>query len=93
LSPEKVVNISPDAPPGYEVYATRKNVFGYGVLEINSDFYVSLDMKIEASRFYRSSGAAFSGWVVSSRGGRSYSDPLPNKKAALEVMASWERNS
>lgn len=48
------------------------------------------DGLVEAERYYQSEGARFSGWIVRVVDDRySYSDPIPNKAEAAEVLLSW----
>jgi hypothetical protein len=50
------------------------------------------DGQAEARRFYKSEGAAFSGWIVSSTSDSySYSDPIPTKAEAIEALLRWDR--
>lgn len=54
-----------------------------------SGYFESADGRFSATRFYASRGDAFSGWVVQSTTDRSlYTDPLPNRQRAEEVMKS-----
>lgn len=61
---------------------------GFRVVQLHPGLYVLVNPKGmevgEAQRFYRSQGAAFSGWVVKGMGG--YSDPIPNKDEALREL-------
>jgi len=47
------------------------------------------DLPIEAMRFYRRQGAAFSGWIVREIFGNGYLDPLPTKAEALAALLAW----
>ncbi|MFH9425953.1 hypothetical protein [Streptomyces sp. NPDC017529] len=46
--------------------------------------YEAVEVVAEARRFYKCDGAPFSGWVVES--GLGHTDPLPNKREALEQL-------
>jgi len=48
------------------------------------------DLPVEAVRFYRREGTAFSGWIVREIFGRRYSDPLPTKAEALAALLAWD---
>jgi hypothetical protein len=51
---------------------------------------VRADGKAEATRYYRSLGDYFDGWVVRSTSDRySYSDPIPNKTQAIRTLLEW----
>jgi hypothetical protein len=53
---------------------------------------VRKDGLVEATRFYRADGAAFSGWIVSRVGGSpnvGYSDPIPTRAAAVAALLAW----
>jgi hypothetical protein len=46
---------------------------------------------VEALRYYQSEGAGFSGWIVRSTTDQySYSDPIPTKPEAIEILLDWE---
>ena len=48
------------------------------------------DGKVEAERYLKSEGSAFSGWIVRSTTDQfSYSDPIPNKAAAIKHLLEW----
>lgn len=52
-----------------------------------SGYFESADGRFTATRFYVSRGDAFSGWVVQDTKDRSsYTDPLPSRKVAEDVM-------
>lgn len=44
---------------------------------------------IEATRYYKRYGAAFSGWIVTDIDTRMHSDPLNNYHQALAVLLAW----
>lgn len=46
--------------------------------------YESVEIVAEATRFYKSEGADFSGWVV--RCNQNPSDPIPNKRDAMREL-------
>jgi hypothetical protein len=49
------------------------------------------DGRVEAVRYYQTEGARFSGWIVREPGDPyAYSDPIPNKPEAIEVLLAWE---
>jgi hypothetical protein len=49
---------------------------------------------ITATRFYKSEGASFSGWVVSNEEDRfHYSDPIASKARAIEIMKAMYRET
>jgi hypothetical protein len=49
------------------------------------------DGEVEAVRFYKSEGAAFSGWIVRSIHDQySVSDPIPTKAEAIEQLLGWD---
>lgn len=73
------------------VYGVPKRVFGVDVYEISPDiYYLQEDPNVDATRFYRKEGADFSGWVVA-RGQSVYSDPIPTKKEAIQLMPELAR--
>lgn len=48
------------------------------------------DGKVQAKRFTKRDGANFSGWVVSEYMDRhAYSDPIPTKSEAIDVLLGW----
>lgn len=53
---------------------------------------VRADGLVEATRYYRTEGAAFSGWIVRSVLGppTNGSDPIPTKQAAVTALLSWK---
>ncbi|QDN64374.1 hypothetical protein [Streptomyces sp. S1D4-14] len=53
---------------------------------LRTDLPYEVELIGEATRFYKSEGASFSGWVVSTGGGLSYGDPIPNKRQALKEL-------
>lgn len=54
------------------------------------DLPYEVEVIAEATRFYKSEGAAFSGWVITS--GRNYSDPIPTKTEAVEHIRDAVRH-
>lgn len=58
--------------------------------ELSPTHLVSSDGRVEAKRFYKMDGAAFSGWIVSSTyDSYSYSDAIPTKQEAIRALLSW----
>jgi hypothetical protein len=47
--------------------------------------YEDVEIVAEATRFYRTEGAHFSGWVV--RSGLNYTEVIPNKRLAMAALA------
>lgn len=46
-----------------------------------------------AKRFYKSEGANLSGWIVAHKTKRDdYSDPIPNRREALQALRAMERD-
>lgn len=49
------------------------------------------DEQAEAVRYYKADGARFSGWIVRSTTDQySYSDPVPTKPEAIELLLAWD---
>ncbi|MFJ5951399.1 hypothetical protein [Streptomyces noursei] len=46
--------------------------------------YEDVEVVAEATRFYQSQGASFSGWVI--RSGPHHGDPIPNKREAMAQL-------
>jgi hypothetical protein len=53
---------------------------------LRQDLPYEVEVVAEATRFYKSEGAGFSGWVVSSHGGLNYGDSVPNKREAMRHL-------
>lgn len=53
---------------------------------LHRDLSYEVEVVAEATRFHKSEGAGFSGWVVSSHGGLSYGDSVPNKRQAMREL-------
>ena len=81
------VCITPDAPESFRVYGTLKTLHGVRVVEVDTGFYVSADLKWEACR--AENGRE---WYVSSTDRRidsaSYITTRRDAIAAMALMAA-----
>ena len=60
------------------------------IREIAPGFLQTDDGRFETVRFYKARDAGFSGWVVRSTSDQYlYSDPLPNRAAAIRTLRAW----
>lgn len=53
-------------------------------------YLVRNDGEAIARRFYKSEGAAFSGWIVSDPDQLGFSDPIPTAEEAIATLLQWE---
>ena len=75
--------ITPDAPESFRVYGTLKTLHGVRVVEVDTGFYVSADLKWEACR--AENGRE---WHVSSADRRIDSASyITTRRDAIEAMA------
>jgi len=77
-------------PEHLRVYGVRKTVHGFPVVEVNTGWYYSPDLRVSAQRQYVSEGAAGSGWIlVDERRPKDHSDYINTKPEALIEMVEW----
>jgi hypothetical protein len=85
------VNLAAHLPGVPPLWGTLKTIGGLRVVEVSPDVYLTPDLEVEATRSYLSRGDYFSGWIVRCERDRSYSDSIPTKAEALQVMVDWPR--
>lgn len=69
-----------------------KTIGGVRVRDYPNGLLMELDAmpSVSACKYLKSQGDYFTGWVVTAPGGV-YSDPIPNKTVAAQVMADFAR--
>lgn len=71
------------------VTGTLRTLYGRRVIEVHKRYYLSADQRFEAVRYGKDGDAGWWGWIVRSANSRDSSDPIYNKRAAIEDLADW----